>query len=147
MSLLDPVHCDKLAWLIHESTGMNGMRSILHCGLLLVAATSMVGCASGQATQSSPDSSAVQRATKAPQTTPGDEGRLVTNQGVELRFDSELGVYVVVGESNLYYLSGVFYRLGAEGWAVAIQYDGPWQAVAREKLPPGLRSKALSESS
>lgn len=123
------------------------MKRYLHGVLLLVAATSVVGCASGGATKSSAGSSAVQPATEASRPTTGDQGRLVTDQGVELRFDSELGVYVVVGEKNRYYLNGVYYLLTVEGWSVAIEYDGPWQRVSTEKLPPGLRSRALSESS
>lgn len=115
---------------------------------LLVTATGLVGCAASRSSHSSPVSSPIQeRVAPVPQQIAADEGRLVSDQGVVLRFDSELGVYVVVGESNLYFLNGVYYRSSPDGWAVAIEYDGPWQAVSREALPPGLRSKAASGSS
>jgi hypothetical protein len=60
---------------------------------------------------------------------------------VELRYDAELGVYLVVGVRDLYYLDAVYYRLEGDRWSVGSRAGGPWKVVERGKVPPGLRSK------
>ena len=59
----------------------------------------------------------------------------------ELRFDSNLGVYVVVGLTEVYFSNDSFIRLRGDGWQVSASLDGPWDARAEDRIPPGLRSK------
>jgi hypothetical protein len=59
--------------------------------------------------------------------------------GVELVFDSGLGVYVVLGIPDCYYDDHRFYRLEKGVWKTAPDPKGTWTAAADRDLPPGLR--------
>ena len=62
--------------------------------------------------------------------------------GVELVFDSRLGVYVVVGLTDHYYHDGYFYRLRGGLWEMSLKPDGGWASVSITSLPPGLQAKS-----
>jgi hypothetical protein len=69
--------------------------------------------------------------------------RAKTPQGVEIVFDTALGVYVVVELPAHYWLDDRYYRRDAKsGWTVGVSLDGPWTACADADLPPGLRAGA-----
>lgn len=68
-------------------------------------------------------------------------------QGVEVVFDSGLGVYVVVGLSDHYYHDGYFYRLNGGIWEMSVKPEGSWKIVATTSLPMGLQAKAVSKGS
>ncbi len=59
----------------------------------------------------------------------------------ELRFDSDLGVYIVLGQSDIYFHDGWFIRIRSGIWEVSATLDGSWEPKAAEWVPPGLRSK------
>ncbi|MGD8499580.1 MAG: hypothetical protein PVJ86_02980 [Phycisphaerales bacterium] len=61
--------------------------------------------------------------------------------GVELVFDSHLGLYVVVGHPNHYYCDGHFYRLSGGVWEMSLRFDGGWAHTHGKPLPPGLQAK------
>ena len=61
--------------------------------------------------------------------------------GVELVYDSGLGVYVVVELPNHFYFKGHYYRHGEPRWEIGVHVHGPWEVVAEESLPKGLRGK------
>jgi hypothetical protein len=61
--------------------------------------------------------------------------------GVELVFDSSLGVYVVIGLSDHYYHDGYFYRLNGGLWETSRKPDGNWKFVSETSLPVGLQIK------
>jgi hypothetical protein len=61
--------------------------------------------------------------------------------GAELRFDSHLDVYAVVGHTDIYFHDGWFIRIRSGSWQVSATLDGPWELKAAEWVPPGLRSK------
>ena len=63
------------------------------------------------------------------------------HQGVELVYDSGRGVYVVVELPNHFYFGGHYYRHGETQWEIGVHVDGPWEVVAEESLPKGLRGK------
>jgi hypothetical protein len=63
------------------------------------------------------------------------------HHGMELIYDSGLGVYVVVDFPNHYYCKGHYYRLRGIQWEVCVHLDGPWKSVSEKLLPPGLRGK------
>jgi len=61
--------------------------------------------------------------------------------GMELVFDSSIGVYVVVGLSDHYYHDGYFYRLRGGLWEMSLKLDGHWKVASEKSLPAGLRIK------
>ena len=65
--------------------------------------------------------------------------------GMELVFDSGLGVYVVVGLSDHYYHDGYFYRLRGGIWEMSLKPDGHWKIVSDTSLPIGLQIKTSAK--
>jgi hypothetical protein len=61
--------------------------------------------------------------------------------GAELRFDSDLDVYVVVGHTDIYFHDGWFVRIHGGIWQVSAALAGPWEPKAAKWVPPGLRAK------
>lgn len=61
-------------------------------------------------------------------------------EGVELIYDSERGVYVVVDFPLYFYFKGRYYRCREPHWEVGVHIDGPWEPVSEDSLPPGLRA-------
>lgn len=60
---------------------------------------------------------------------------------VELVFDADLDVYVVVGRPGVYFRGDDYYCLRGGEWWVGSRWNGPWAAVVVGDLPPGLRQK------
>ncbi|MCI0651221.1 MAG: hypothetical protein L0Z55_05000 [Planctomycetes bacterium] len=58
---------------------------------------------------------------------------------VELRFDVETEVYVVVEQPGCYFHDGSFYRAHGGGWEMSISIEGPWSVAVVDKVPHGLR--------
>ena len=58
--------------------------------------------------------------------------------GVELEFDSGLGVYAVLGIPKLYFFDGWYFRWSKDHWQVALHYDGSWRRASKRNVPPGL---------
>ncbi len=67
--------------------------------------------------------------------------------GVEMVYNSEIGVYVVVGHSEHYYYRDRYYRLNSGSWEVSLHIDGKWAPVSDKKIPPGLRKKNICKKS
>ena len=61
--------------------------------------------------------------------------------GLELVFDSSLGLYVVVGNPDLYYCDGYFYRLRGTIWEISLYPDRGWQGAHGKPIPKGLQNK------
>ena len=61
--------------------------------------------------------------------------------GAEMQFDSQLGVYVVLGQTELYFSDGFFIRIRSGVWEFSASMNGPWEVRAAASVPPGLRSK------
>jgi hypothetical protein len=61
--------------------------------------------------------------------------------GTEFRFDSNLGVYIVEGKTDIYFHDGWFVRIRSGTWQVSASIDGQWKAQSANWVPPGLRSK------
>ena len=60
--------------------------------------------------------------------------------GVELMYDADIDVYVVVGYEDCWYTAGQYFRLGDHRWEWSVNVEGPWKVVAHESdVPPGLR--------
>jgi hypothetical protein len=63
------------------------------------------------------------------------------HQGVEMVYDSGMGVYVVIDFPDYYYFKGRYYRFGESQWEVGVSLNGPWKFVSRYDLPKGLQIK------
>lgn len=61
--------------------------------------------------------------------------------GVDMVFDTSLGVYVVVGMRNVYFHADHFYRLANGHFEISARLGGAWAPVRREALPRGLARK------
>lgn len=65
--------------------------------------------------------------------------------GVELVYNSELGVYVVIGFPNHYFCRDHYFRLGGENWEISTHIKGPW-IVAANDVPSGLKLKGKKKA-
>jgi hypothetical protein len=63
-------------------------------------------------------------------------------QGVDLAFDSALGVYVVVGYENHFFYRDHFYRGSGSDWQMSAHIRGSWISVDASRLPHGLAVRA-----
>ena len=63
------------------------------------------------------------------------------DSGLELVFDSEVGVYVVVDLPNHYYWDGYYLRIEDGSWYANLQMDGGWKPRDANSLPSGLRKQ------
>jgi hypothetical protein len=111
-------------------------------GLFLLASTLIVGCAESTATVpvTSP-STGPGRGHGPPPHAPAHGYRAKTHQDIAIRWDSGLGVYVVIDLPSTYYLEGHYYRYDADAWGMSVDIHGSWRAVSEKDLPPGLKSK------
>jgi hypothetical protein len=60
------------------------------------------------------------------------------HHGVEVRFDTGLGVYVVVGHPGRYFDGAHYFRLADGGWQLSVQLDRGWKPARSRQVPPGL---------
>ena len=65
--------------------------------------------------------------------------------GVELVYDSKMGVYVIVGFPNHYYYNDHYFRLGNDTWEISAHIKGPWIVASEDVLPSGLKSKGIGK--
>lgn len=59
--------------------------------------------------------------------------------GVDLIFDSGLGLYIVANFPNIYFSRDHFYRWKDDKWERSTRFNGPWDIIGTEQLPPGLQ--------
>ena len=57
--------------------------------------------------------------------------------GVELEFDSGFDIYVVIGETDIYFRDDQFVRIRSGIWEVSANLGGPWDSRDRDWAPPG----------
>lgn len=106
------------------------MRRTLALGILVTALT-LSGCA-GFWIDNSP-----RRGNGPPPHAPA-HGYRRHHHGVELTFDTQLGVYVVMGRSNYFFIDGHYLRIRGDAWEVSTTLRGPWRPCPRTWLPAGL---------
>lgn len=61
------------------------------------------------------------------------------DRDVQLVFDSDLGVYIVVDLPNHYYWDGHYLRIQGSQWYASASLEGDWERRSDESLPPGLK--------
>ncbi len=71
----------------------------------------------------------------------GYRHRLNHHGGVQISFDSGIGVYVVAGHSDVFFWDDHFYRWHDSGWQTSAGLDRGWIQVATAKLPGHLARK------
>ena len=57
------------------------------------------------------------------------------HHGHDLVFDTDLGVYIVMGLPGLYFIDGLYYRVSSDGWHYSVRPDGDWHI--HTKVLPG----------
>ena len=62
-------------------------------------------------------------------------------QGHDFVYDANLGVYLVVGYADYYFLDNYYYRYRNNGWYSSRYFDRDWKQYKKDKLPPGLVRK------
>jgi hypothetical protein len=117
------------------------MRQVIGAGLILAL------CATGLACTSSPAVRYQQQAGPGksqghgpPPHAPAHGYRAKTQDGLELVYRADIGVYEFVGRDQYYYKNGVIYHKDSIGWIMGRSVDGPWTSVSEAQIPPGLRS-------
>jgi len=58
--------------------------------------------------------------------------------GVELVYDGEIGVYLVVGRSGHYHDGRHYFRWVDGEWMMSVRLDGGWIVVSSNEVPTGL---------
>jgi len=106
---------------------------------LLVGSLALASCAVA------PAGSRPHRGYGPPPHAPAYGHRQPHSPGVELVFDSGLGVYVVVDSPGYFYYDGLFLRLEDNSWQASVTLEGPWESRSVDSIPPGLRKKGHTE--
>ncbi|MBW2233436.1 MAG: hypothetical protein JRH17_23905 [Deltaproteobacteria bacterium] len=60
---------------------------------------------------------------------------------LDLVFDTNLGVYVVVSLPNRYYWNGYYLRIDGSQWYASTNLDSGWELRSDDSLPPGLKKQ------
>lgn len=60
---------------------------------------------------------------------------------VELVFDSDLGVYIVVGRSGVYWHGDRYFVWGDGRWRASARIDGVWVSIGNDDVPVRLVAK------
>jgi hypothetical protein len=61
------------------------------------------------------------------------------HDGVEIRFNSDIGLYVVVGFPGHYFDGSHYFRVSDRGWELSVDLHRGWRYADRHQVPPGLR--------
>lgn len=61
--------------------------------------------------------------------------------GSELQFDSDLGVYVVVGLPDCWFADGLYLRLQGGAWEASVDLKAGWKPADEGKVPSKLKGR------
>ena len=61
--------------------------------------------------------------------------------GIELEYDSGLGVYFSVKIPSVYFYNGLYIRLSGGYWEVAANFGGPWRPETEGQVPYRLKKE------
>jgi len=66
-------------------------------------------------------------------------------ENLELVFDSDAGVYIVIGVPDRYYWNGYYLRIDGEQWYASVNLDSGREARRDDSLPAGVRKHAKQQ--
>ena len=61
--------------------------------------------------------------------------------GIEMVYDSGMGLYIVTGYPNHFFYGGRYYHYREPNWEISVNINGPWRQEAFQSLPRGLRER------
>jgi hypothetical protein len=61
--------------------------------------------------------------------------------GIEMVYDSGMGLYIVTGYPNNFFYSGRYYRYREPNWEISVNINGPWRSESFQSLPRGLKER------
>lgn len=93
------------------------------------------GCTSAGLTAGSPQRKG------PPSHAPAHGYRRKNRHGLEMTFDSSIGVYVMLNYPMHYYWDGRYYRKRKDTWETSADIDRKWKGIKKEQLPRGLAGK------
>jgi hypothetical protein len=117
------------------------LQGLLGTTATVLIMTASLGCVHVQHHRQLPSQATVRKSHAGPPPHAPAHGYRHKQHGVELVFDSGIGVYVVVGHPNHYHDGKRYYRLSGQSWQVSARLHGAWVTIASEKVPAGLRGK------
>ena len=59
--------------------------------------------------------------------------------GIDLEYDSGLGVYFSVKMPSVYFYNGLYMQLSDGNWEVSANFNGPWRPEVEEQVPYKLK--------
>ena len=62
-------------------------------------------------------------------------------QDLEFVFDSDLGVYIVVGVPDRYYWNGYYLRIDGDQWYASLNLNSEWKPRSDDSLPTGMKKQ------
>lgn len=68
------------------------------------------------------------------------------HDGVELAYDSQIGVYFAVKVPSVYFCNNLYMRLSDRHWEVAANFNGPWQPEKEGQVPYKLKKAKLKKA-
>lgn len=74
-----------------------------------------------------------------PPNAPAHGYRHQQSDGIQLVFESSIGVYIVSGYTEHYYYHGRYYRWNNDSWQVSSKVSRGWARASEKTIPPGLR--------
>jgi hypothetical protein len=66
--------------------------------------------------------------------------------GMQLVYESNMGVYVVSGYTEHYYYHGRYYRWNNDSWQASSNINRGWAKAPEKTVPPGLRKTHSREN-
>jgi len=116
------------------------MRRLVELLIVLVMLVTLTACQQVVVAPRDPGPVAV-REPGPPPHAPAHGYRRKHGTGADLRFDAKLGVYIVVGQADIYFYDGWFIRIHNGAWQVSARLGGDWQDRSAKWIPSGLRVK------
>ena len=125
-------------------------RETLRCGWILMACLALVtlGCAAAFEIPGShprPRPAVAKKPGPPPHAPAHGYRHKHPSHGIELVFDSGLGVYVVVDLEHVFYHAGHYYRWKEGAWSRSDRPKGVWKAVLVSGIPASLDGYAGSK--
>jgi hypothetical protein len=109
--------------------------------VLLSLAIAMPACRSTAVYRKADSPEVVAKKAGPPPHAPAHGYRHKHREGIELVYNAEIGVYLVMGHDHCYFYKDSFYRLTNGSWQVSVEIGGKWRAIPDKKVPPGLQKK------